>query len=98
MAFGMARPVPADAFEALDGHGDAAQADGRRCRRAGATAGRAMAAFGPAGFLRPRYRPSGTGASLVPAEAVLSLTSGGTAPAVASLIRLSGEAGAYMEE
>ncbi len=33
-----------------------------------------MTVFGPVGFWRLRYRPSGTGASLVPAEAVPDLT------------------------
>ena len=33
-----------------------------------------MTVFGPVGFRRLRYRPSGTGASLVPAEAVPGLT------------------------
>ena len=85
MAFGVARSVLTDAFEALDGHGDALEAGGRTHRKAEVTPGRAMTVFGPAGFLRPRYRPSGTGASLVPAEAVLGLTAGGTAPAAAGL-------------
>ncbi len=38
---------------------------------------RAMTVFGPTGFLRSRHRPSGTGASLVPAEAVFGLTACG---------------------
>ena len=41
--------------------------------------------FGPAGFPRSRYRPSGTGASLVPAEAVPGLTACGMTPAAAGL-------------
>ena len=44
-----------------------------------------MTVFGPAGFLRSRRRPSGTGVSLVPAEAVPGLTACGTAPALAGL-------------
>ena len=112
----------------MDDGGPSLEADGRTYRRAGATPGHAMTVFGPVGFQRSRYRPSGAGASLVPAEAVLGLTSGGTAPAAAglsmyltvgltaresedawrrlcgegpstaSLIRLSGEAGACVEE
>ncbi len=85
MVFGMARSVLADAFETPGDRGDSAGASGRTCRRAGATPGRAMTVFGPAGFLRSRHRPSGTGASLVPAEAVLGLTPCGTAPAAAGL-------------
>ena len=128
MVFGVDRSVLTDAFEALDGHGDALEAGGRTHRRAEATPGRAMTLFGPVGFLRSRHRPSGTGASLVPAEAVLGLTAGGMTPAAAGLsmhltvgltaresgdawrrlcgegpstaspVRLSGEAGACMEE
>ncbi len=44
-----------------------------------------MTVFGPVDFLRSRHRPSGTGASVVPAEAVLGLTPCGTAPAAAGL-------------
>ena len=34
---GFARPVPCDAFERIGGHGDPLEADGRTCRKAGAT-------------------------------------------------------------
>ena len=85
MIFGMTRSVLADAFAALDGHGDAVEADGRTYRKAEVTPGRAMTMFGPVDFLRSRYRPSGTGASLVPAEAVLGLTACGLTPAAAGL-------------
>ncbi len=44
-----------------------------------------MTLFGPVGFLRSRYRPSGTGALLIPAKAVLGLTAGGMTPAAAGL-------------
>ncbi len=77
MVFGMARSVLADAFAALDDHGPSLQVDGRAYRKAEVTPGHAMTMFGPVDFLRSRYRPSGHGASLVPAEAVLGLTSGG---------------------
>ena len=85
MIFGMARSILADAFAALDDHGPSLQVDGRTYRKAEVTPGRAMTMFGPAGFLRSRYRPSGTGASLVPAEAVLGLTACGLTPAAAGL-------------
>jgi len=85
MVFDMARSVLADAFEALDGHGPSLEADGRTYRRAEVTPGRAMTMFGPVGFLRSRYRPSGTGASLVPADAALGLTACGLTPAAAGL-------------
>ncbi len=128
MVFGLARSVLADAFETLDDHGEAVEAGGRTYRKAEVTPGRAMTMFGPVGFLRSRYRPSGRGASLVPAESVLGLTVGGLTPAAAglsmylmsgltaresedawrrlcgegpstaSLVRLSGEAGACAEE
>ncbi len=75
MVFGMARSVLADAFAALDDHGPSLQVDGRAYRKAEVTPGHAMTMFGPVDFLRSRYRPSGHGASLVPAEAVLGLTS-----------------------
>ncbi len=85
MVFGMARSVLADAFAALDDHGPSLQVDGRAYRKAEVTPGHAMTMFGPVDFLRSRYRPSGHGASLVPAEAVLGLTSGGLTPAAAGL-------------
>ncbi len=85
MVFGMARSVLADAFAALDDHGPSLQADDRTYRKAEVTPGRAMTMFGPVDFFRSRYRPSGTGASLVPAEAVLGLTAGGLTPAAAGL-------------
>ncbi|MYF88569.1 MAG: hypothetical protein F4186_03910, partial [Boseongicola sp. SB0676_bin_33] len=85
MVFGLARSVLKGAFEALDGHGPSLEADGRTYRKADVTPGRAMTMFGPVGFLRSRYRPSGTGASLVPAEAVLGLTACGLTPAAAGL-------------
>ncbi len=81
----LARTVLKDASGTLDGHGDTAGASGGTYRRAEATPGRAMTVFGPSGFLRSRYRPSGTGASLVPAEAVLGLTPCGLTPAAAGL-------------
>ncbi len=74
MVFGLARPVLKDAFEAPGDRGDTAGAGGGTCRRAGATPGRAMTVFGPAGFLRSRHRPSGTGASPLPSGAVPGLT------------------------
>ncbi len=85
MVFGLARSVLKGAFEALDGHGPSLEANGRTYRKAEVTPGRAMTMFGPVGFLRSRYRPSGTGASLVPAEAVLGLTACGLTPAAAGL-------------
>ncbi len=83
MVLRLARSVLTDAFGALDGHGPSLEAGGGTCRRVEVTPGRAMTVFGPAGFLRSRHRPSGTGASLVPAEAALGLTACGTAPAAA---------------
>ena len=83
--FGLARSVLKDAFGALDGHGDTVEAGGGTYRRAEVTPGRAMTVFGPAGFPRSRYRPSGTGASLVPAEAIPGLTACGMTPAAAGL-------------
>ena len=85
MIFGMARSILADAFAALDDHGPSLQVDDRTYRKAEVTPGRAMTMFGPVDFLRSRYRPSGTGASLVPAEAVLGLTACGLTPAAAGL-------------
>lgn len=85
MVFGFARSVLKGAFEALDSHGPSLEAGGRTYRKAEVTPGRAMTMFGPVGFLRSRYRPSGTGASLVPAEAVLGLTACGLTPAAAGL-------------
>ncbi len=81
MVFGLARSVLKGAFEALDGHGPSLEANGRTYRKAEVTPGRAMTMFGPVDFLRSRYRPSGTGTSLVPAEAVLGLTACGLTPA-----------------
>ena len=85
MVFGMARSILADAFAALEDHGPSLQVDDRTYRKAEVTPGRAMTMFGPVDFLRSRYRPSGTGASLVPAEAVLGLTACGLTPAAAGL-------------
>ena len=85
MVFDMTRTVLADAFAALDGHGPSLEANGGMYRKAEVTPGRAMTMFGPVDFLRSRYRPSGTGASVVPAEAVLGLTACGLTPAAAGL-------------
>ncbi len=85
MVFDMARSVLKDAFEAPGGHGPSLEAGGGTYRKAEVTPGRAMTMFGPVDFLRSRYRPSGTGASLVPAEAVLGLTPCGLTPAAAGL-------------
>ncbi|MCY4459962.1 MAG: hypothetical protein OXC26_06115 [Albidovulum sp.] len=68
MVFDMTRTILRDAFELLDDHGASLKLDGRNCRKAGVTAGRAMTMFGSVDFLRSRYRPSGQGAALVTAR------------------------------
>ncbi len=83
--FGMASPVLKDASGTPGDCGDTAGADGGTYRRAEVTPGRAMTVSGPSGFLRSRYRPSGTGASVVPAGAALGLTACGMTPAAAGL-------------
>ncbi len=85
MVFDMTRTILRDAFELLDDHGASLEPDGRNCRKAGVTAGRAMAMFGPVDFLRSRCRPSGHGAAPVPAESVPGLTACGLTPAAAGL-------------
>ncbi len=127
MLFGVARTILADAFTALDDHGKTVKVEGKTYRKAAPTSGRAMTVFGPVDFLRSRYRPAGTGASLIPTEALLRLMPGrltpaaaglslylmsnltaresedmweklcGQGPSVASLVRLSGDAGTCME-
>ena len=79
------RSVLSGAYERPAGCGPSLEADGRTYRRTDATPGRAMTLFGPVGFQRSRYRPSGTGASLVPVESVLGLAEGGMTPAAAGL-------------
>ena len=64
---------------------DTVEAGGGTYRKAEVTPGRAMTVFGPVDFPRSRYRPSGTGASPVPSEAVLGLTACGMTPAAAGL-------------
>ena len=85
MVFDMTRTILRDAFELLDNHGASLELDGRNYRKAGVTAGRAMTMFRPVDFLRLRYRPSGHGAALVPAESVLGLTACGLTSAAAGL-------------
>lgn len=85
MVFDMTRTILRDAFELLDDHGASLELDGRNCRKAGVTAGRAMTMFGPVAFLRSRCRPSGHGAAPVPAESVPGLTACGLTPAAAGL-------------
>ncbi|MCY4287366.1 MAG: hypothetical protein OXC63_02095 [Aestuariivita sp.] len=46
-----------------------------------------MTRFGAVAFERSRYRPSGTEASIIPAERTLGLTTGGMTPAAAGLAR-----------
>ena len=128
MILGIARSGLTEAFEMLDDQGQSLEIDGTTYRKAETTPGRAMTTFGPVTFGRSRYRPSGGGAALVPAESLLGLTDGGLTPAaaglsmslmssltaresqdiwarlcgegpsVASLVRLSGEAGNCMDE
>ena len=129
MILGIARSGLTEAFEMLDDQGQSLEIDGTTYRKAETTPGRAMTTFGPVTFGRSRYRPSGGGAALVPAESLLGAdrwwtdacgggpfnvpdeqsdspararTSGrgcaGEGPSVASLVRLSGEAGNCMDE
>lgn len=46
-----------------------------------------MTRFGPVDFERSRYRPSGTGPSIIAAANLLGLTTGGMTPVTASLAR-----------
>ncbi len=80
-----ARSVLGDAFERIDDHGDSLEVDGRTCRKVDATRGHAMTMFGPVGYDRARYRPSGGGASVFPTERVLGLTESSLTPAAAGL-------------
>ena len=85
MAFIMARLILAEAYERPAGHGGTVEAGGETCRKADATTGRAMTLVGEVLFQRSRYRPSGPGASVVPAGSGIGLTEGGLTPAAASL-------------
>ena len=80
-----ARAVLGDAFERIDDHGDCLEVDGRTYRKVDATRGHAMTMFGPVGYDRARYRPSGGGASVFPTERVLGLTESSLTPAAAGL-------------
>ena len=81
----LARSVLCDAFERIDDHGDSLEVEGRTYRKVDATRGHAMTMFGPVGFERARYRPSGGGASVFPTERVLGLTESSLTPAAAGL-------------
>lgn len=81
----LARSVLGDAFERIDDHGDTLEVDGRTYRKVDATRGQAMTMFGPVGYDRARYRPSGAGASVFPTERVLGLTESSLTPAAAGL-------------
>ena len=83
--YDLARSVLGDAFEQIDDHGDSLEVDGRSYRKVEATRGQAMTIFGPVGFDRARYRPSGGGASVFPTERVLGLTESSLTPAAAGL-------------
>ena len=85
MILGIARSGLTEAFEMLDDQGQSLEIDGTTYRKAETTPGRAMTTFGPVTFGRSRYRPSGGGAALVPAESLLGLTDGGLTPAAAGL-------------
>ena len=83
--YGFARSVLCDAFERIDDHGDSLEVGGRTYRKVDATRGQAMTMFGPVGYDRARYRPSGGGASVFPTERVLGLTESSLTPAAAGL-------------
>ncbi len=82
---GFARSVLGDAFEGIDDHGASLEVDGRTYRKVDATPGHAITMFGPVGYDRARYRPSGGGASVFPTERVLGLTESSLTPAAAGL-------------
>ena len=85
LMFGVARAVLQPAFAALDDHGPSLTVDGKSYHRVAVTRGEAMTMFGPVEFERSRYRPSGKGAAIIPADSTLGLTTGGMTPATAGL-------------
>ena len=83
--FGVARSVLKPTFEALDDHGPTLTVADQSYHRVAVTSGGAMTMFGPVDFDRSRYRPSGKGPSIIPAECTLGLTTGGLTPAAAGV-------------
>ncbi|MCY4007479.1 MAG: hypothetical protein OXE84_11760 [Rhodobacteraceae bacterium] len=64
------------AFAARDDHGDRLQINGTSDRQVAASPGQATTLFGTVTFQQARYRPSGTGPSMVPAAPIRGLTPG----------------------
>jgi len=83
--FGVARSVLKPTFAALDDHGPLLSVDDKSYHRVAVTSGGAMTMFGPVDCERSRSRPSGTGASMIPAACTLGLTTGGLTPAAAGV-------------
>ncbi len=82
LMFGVARAVLQPAFAALDDHGPSLTVDGKSSHRVAVTGGEAMTMFGPVEFERSRYRRSGNGAAIIPADSTRGLTTGGMTPLV----------------
>ena len=81
LMFGVARAVLPPAFAALDDHGPSLTVAGKSYHRVAVTRGEAMM-MGPVEFERSRYRRSGNGAAIIPADSTRGLTTGGMTPVV----------------
>ena len=82
LMFGVARAVLQPAFAAVDDHGPSLTVAGKSSHRVAVTGGEAMTMLGPVEFERSRYRRSGNGAAIIPADSTLGLTTGGMTPLV----------------
>ena len=65
------RSVLKPAFESRDDHGPTLTVADQSYHQVAVTVGHAMTLFGPVDFERSRYRPSGTGASIIPVACTL---------------------------
>ena len=85
MVFGFSRATLKRSFETLGDQGPTLSVEGQSSHKVDITVGDAMTLFEPVEFKRSRDRPSGKGASMIPAESILGLTTGGMTPAAAGV-------------
>ena len=71
MVSGFSRATLKHSFETLGDQGPTLSVEGQSSHKVDVTVGDAMTLFEPVEFKRSRYRPSGKGASIIPAESIL---------------------------
>ena len=71
MVSGFSRATLKRSFETLGDQGPTLSVKDQSYHKVDVTVGDAMTLFGPVEFKRSRYRPSGKGASMIPAESIL---------------------------